>query len=291
MIDLLKTYEEMISNDTTTQTQLDKCFNAIYMDYFVRPNLRINQRAGHKSNGEFVEGLHIYPDKECISEILEQVQERLNRDIDIIKKVPNKRLTALLFISELVNAYITKYFGGTENINEVDRVFYSGIIDSSEYMANLSDFKNKNCAVCIERALATYVVLCVISNDPNLKKIFPFKPYLSIINYCSNISEKSAVENHALCGLISRENDKEMYLLDPSNYGLIEDKTGEKQYVFGLYELSEEEIDLMFNGDGIEPILFRCKHLTEYTQLSHRAFSKSSRGFERLIREYNGTHK
>lgn len=72
------------------------------MDYFVRPDLRINQRARYKSNGEFIEGLHIYPDKECKCEILKLVQNRLNSNMNILNRIKNNKLGALLFISELV---------------------------------------------------------------------------------------------------------------------------------------------------------------------------------------------
>ena len=287
-IDLLKTYDNMINNSKTTQRELDNCYNAIYMDYFVRPDLRVNQRAGHKSNGDFVEGLHIYPDKKCICEILTQIQDRLNSDTNVMDKLLKNKLGAVLFISELVNYYITDYFGGTENIHEVDNVFYDNF---SERMANLSDFKNKSCAVCIERGLAAYVVLSVIANNEDLKKSFPFKPYLSIINFSSDIYQKGPIEEHALCGLISRDDYNEMYLLDPSNYGLVEDKNGNKKYVYGLYELSEDEIQSMFNKECIVPTLFRCKHLDNLTQLSHRALSKNPRYFEKYLRECNGMHK
>lgn len=290
-IDLLKTYDDMIQNDKTTQQGIDKYYNAIYLDSFIRPDLRINQRAGHKSNGEFIEGMHVYPDRECISEILKQVQDRINSDETLISKLRSNKLGALLFISDLVNSYITNYFGGTENTNKSDSVFHDGTNDPLERMANLSDFKNKNCAVCIERALATYIVLCVIANNSDMKEAFPFKPYFSVINYCPNITEKSGAEEHALCGLISCDNKNEIYLLDPSNYGLVEDETGRKQYVHGLYELSEEEIDLMFGGDAIEPTLFRCKHFNGLTQLSHRALSKKASGFDELKRKNSGTHK
>ena len=289
-IDLLKTYEDMIKNDKHSQLQIDSYYNAIYMDYFVRPDLRINQRAGHKSNGDFIEGLHIYPDKKCVYELLEKIQDQLNSDIKTLNRMKSNKLSSLLFISELVNYNINKYFGSTESISENSTVYYNGISNPSEYMANLSDFKNKNCAICIERALATYIVLSVISENQELKSAFSFKPYFSIINYCRDITdEKSGSVGHALCGLISQDN-KQVYLLDPINYGLVEDIDGKKQQVYGLYELSNEETELMFNGDAIEPQLFRCKHVDGITQLSHRAFSKESKGFERLERKYKNAN-
>lgn len=290
-IDLLKTYEDMINGDKTNQEQLNSYYNAIYMDYFVRPDLRINQRAGHKSNGEFIEGLHIYPDKECICEILKLVQDKLNGNLNILNKLKNNKLSALLYISELVNYYINNYFGSTENIEENSKVYHYGINNSSEYMANLSDFKNKNSAICIERALATYIVLSVILNNQELGSSFKYKPFLSIINICRDITdEKSGSSGHALCGLISQDS-KEAYLLDSINYGLVKDIDGKKQYVYGLYELNEEEFELMFNGEAIEPQLFRCKHIDGTTQLSHRAFSKKSQAFEILKRKNEGRHR
>ncbi len=282
--DLLKAYDDIIFNDKTTQEQLNNYYNAFYMDYFVRPDLRINQRAGHNSKGEFIEGLHIYPDRKCICEILEQIQKRLNNEADIINKLGSNRLSSLLFICELVNYHITNYFGSTENIRENTNVFYSKVNNQSEYMANLSDFKNKKSAMCIERALATYIVLYVIYNTQELNPYFPFKPYLSYINYCPNITEKSGCGGHALCGLISK-NGKEVYLLDPTNYGLVEDTNGQKQQIYGLYELSKEEIELMFNGKAIVPTLFRCKHIDGLVQLSHRAISQKASEFEKLIKE------
>lgn len=286
-LDLLKTYDDLIMNDKTSQRQLDNCYNAIYMDYFVRPDLRINQRAGHKSNGDFVEGLHIYPDKECICEILRQIQDRINNSEQLIEQMKNNTLGTLLFVSDLLNYYIIKYFGSTEKASISDSVFYENNINSNEQMANLSDFKNKDCALCIERALASYIVLYVISNDINMKNYFPFKPFFSSINYSRNVTEKGGSYGHALCGLISQEKESKLYLFDPSNYGLVKNETGTKQYVYGLYELSEEEKILMFDGNGIEPTLFRCKHINGVTQLSHRAFSKNPKEFIRMENEYN----
>ncbi len=293
-IDLLKTYEEIINSDTTSQAQLDSYYNALYMDFFVRPELRINQRAGHKSNGEFVEGIHIYPDKDCICELLQQVQNRLNHlNSDEVSTFKSYKYSALLFITDLVNSCVTKYFYEPNNSNEFDEasVFHLGNSDSSEQMANLSDFKKKNCAMCVEMSLASYIVLYVITNNYDLKEFFPFKPYFSILCLCSNIAEKKEYEGHALCGLISRDNNKEIYLLDSANYGMIEYDDGRKQYVHGLYELSEDEVDLMFNGGAIEPTLFRCKHINGLKQISHRAFSKNPSEFNILIKKYNGASK
>lgn len=158
-------------------------------------------------------------------------------------------------------------------------------------MANLSDFKHKNSAICIERALATYIVLSVILNNQDLRSSFNFKPYLSIINYCRDITDKkNGSEGHALCGLISQDG-KEVYLLDSINYGLVEDKDGKKQYIYGLYELSVEEIELMFDGEAIEPQLLRCKHIDGIIQLSHRAFSKKPQSFEKLEEKYEGMYR
>lgn len=285
-INLLNTYEEMIRNDNSTQQQIDKTYNAIYMDRFIRPDLRINRRAGYKSNGDFVEGLHIYPDKESISEMLETVQNYLDKNINIINQ-SNNRLGTLLFISEIVNDAVSNYFGTHENISETDKVFHAGINDPKEWMANLSDFKNKNSAVCQEKALATFVLLSVICNNPELKKFYPYKPFMSTIGCCLDVGQDGYDGSHALCGLVSLSNDKEMYLLDSTNYGIVEDKQGNKKYVYGFYELSLEEIELMFNEGAIVPTLFRCKHLDDLTQLSHRAFSKDPRQFQNLHSTYS----
>lgn len=60
----------MINNCKTTQKEVDSLYKAICMEHFLRPDLRLNQRAGYKGNGDFIEGLHLYPDKECIVELL-----------------------------------------------------------------------------------------------------------------------------------------------------------------------------------------------------------------------------
>lgn len=280
-INLLKTYEDMISNDHTTQGQLDNSYNAIYMDYFIRPDLRINQRAGHKSNGDFVEGMHIYPDRKCIYELLRNIEYTLKSNKIDFKK---SKLGTLLYISELINFYITEYFGNSENISKTDEVFHIAN-NSSEKMANLSDFKNKNCAVCVERALAAYMVLSVIANDPVLKSVFPFRPYYSVMEYCKNTIE-SGFESHALCGIVSRDNNREVYLFDPSNCGMIKDSNGNKNYVYGLYELSEEEIERMYNGETIEPTLFRCNHLDGITQISHRGLKRKQSSIQKNENEH-----
>ena len=43
----------------------------------------------------------------------------------------------------------------------------------------------------------------------------------------------------------------------------------------------------MFNEGAIVPTLFRCKHLDDLTQLSHRAFSKDPRQFQNLHLTYS----
>lgn len=273
-IDLLKTYDDMIRDDTTTQKRLDDVFNSVYIPYFVRPNLRINQRAGHKSNGEFVEGTHIYPDRESITEILTMLQDIINSNPNFINQCQNNELGTVLYILEIVNQCINKYFGSTENINERDNIFHFGDKDPNEYMANLSEFKGKNSAVCIERTLAAHVALCVIANNSELKNVFPYKPFMHFTICNLDIEKMGPAEGHALCGIISRNSNK-VFLLDPTNYGKVEKReTGEQEYIYGVYELDEGETDSLFNGDVVVPELFRCKHLDGLTQKSHRAFSK-----------------
>ena len=285
LFDLLMNYEEMIKVDKTDQKQIDKCYDAVYMDYFIRPELRITQRAGISiRTGELVDGLYIYPDKKCISELLKQIQEKLNNNAsEIYIRCKNDKFFMLNYISEIVWLCVTFYFGGDKNISQYDTVFYPDPNNPSERMANLSDFKEKSFAVCNERALAAYIILCVITNNSELKKLFPFKPFFSSTK-CINSSGRMA--KHALCGLISRDNGKEIYLFDPTIYGVVEDKLGKQHYISGLFELNEEEANSMFNGEVVEPILLRCKHDNSLTQLTHIAYLSDSRNAEKFMPKY-----
>ena len=291
MINLLKSYEDIIKNDSTSQKTIDEHNSDLYFDYFVRPDLRINRRASYNSKGELIDALHIYPDRECICEMLKKIQDYLNNNIDTINKFQNNKFGMLLYISEIVNGCINSYFGTNDNVSETDKVFHDGINNISERMANLADFKGKNSAVCQERALATYILLYTICHNSELQKVYPFKPFFCNIGCCLDLGNKGYDGTHAMCGIVSRDNKKKMYLLDPTNYGLVEDKNGNQQYIYGLYELTDGEIEAMFNKEAIEPTLFRCRHVNGLSQLSHRAFSEDPRKFDDLRSQYSGGQK
>ena len=284
-INLIKTYEDMIKNSKITQKEVDNLYGAIYMDYFLRPDLRLNQRAGHRGNGDFIEGLHIYPDKECICELLNIVQENLNKNGEILDNPDKVQLGMIRYLSELANYAINTYFGGTQNVNNVNEVFYEEY-GTDERMAKLSDFKGLNCAECIERALATHIVLCVLANNDVIKSknLFPYKSFIHSTNYCAHIDRNSSSAGHALCGLIS-EQDKKTYLLDTTNYGKIKNKNKE-QYICGLYELTDDERDVLLSGGAIAPQLMYSKNIDGVVQLSHRAFSKRTVELKKLAEKY-----
>lgn len=213
------------------------------------------------------------------------IQEFLNQNKEVFEN-PNKvQLGMIRYVSELVNYAVNTYFGSTQNISKVDEVFYNEK-GTSEKMAKLSDFKGLNCAECIERSLATHIVLCVLANDNTirLKNLFPYKSFIHSTSYCAHINQNTSSEGHALCGLVS-DTDKKMYLLDTTNDGKIQYKNKEK-YVCGLYELTDNERELLYAGGAIEPQLIYTKNIPGVIQLSHRAFSRRPSEFKKLSDKY-----
>ena len=276
VINLIETYKDMIIKSKTTQNEVNQLYNAIIMNYFLGPNLRLNQRAGHKSNGEFIEGLHIYPDEECIDELLRFVQDRLNKDgvVEVALDNPDEvDLGMIRYLSEVVNNAIWDYFGDTRDLSKVDNVFYNRD-ETNERMAKLSDFRGINCAECIERALATHIILCVLANNGVIKNLFPYQSFIHITNYCGHIDDRNSPYGmHALCGIIPLQQNEKAYLLDITNWGRIKYKNKERN-VCGLYELTDDEKNLLLSGGAIAPQLIYAR-IDGVVQVSHSAFSRN----------------
>lgn len=287
-INLLKTYYDMIRHCKTTQRDIDDVNNAIYVEYFLKPDLRLNQRAGRDSRGEFIEGNHIYPDIDCIRELLNSMQTYLDAHKEVLEHPENVDLGMIRYMSQLATFFVKQYFGSTENVENIEHIFYDEV-GAGTKMAKLSDFKGKNCAECIERTLATHIILCVLSNDEEIKRkgLFPYTPFMHFTNYCAHIDRNAGSGGHAVCGLISQgENNKKVYILDPTNLGSIRDATGQKN-ILGLYELTSDEAITLFQGGAIAPQLIYSKNYNGVTQLSHRAFSRKAYEFNNLHKRYN----
>lgn len=283
-INLLKTYNDMIKSSNITQKDIDAVHNSIYMDYFLRPDLKLYQRPTKNSKGEITDGFCIYPDEQCICELLNNLQNSLDE----------KRLEAseinptgmIIYLLEKINAGIINYFGSVQNTNSVDTMFYADA-NSGETLAKLSDFKGKNCAECIERALAAHTVLCVFANDVEIKRrgLFPYTPFIHVTSYQGHVDKSSSAGGHAVCGLISHDENKTMYLFDPTNYGKIKQNKKEMP-AYGIYELTGEEAKTLFEGGAVEPQLIYARHIEGVEQTSHRAFSKRPSEFKKLMEKY-----
>ncbi len=284
-INLLKTYNDMIKSSQTTQKDVDTLHNSVCMDYFLRPDLKIYQRAGRRYDGELIPGLCIYPDEKCICEMLNNLQNSLDEEIlESSETPPAKMITYLL---GHVYECVTNYFGTTQSHDNADKVFYEDT-NSGERLAKLSDFKGKDCAECIERALAAHIVMCVLAEDPAIKDKGIFQ-CISFMHFtwikCNVAQPSSASGGHVICGLISQDENKTVYLFDPSSYGKI--KYDAKEWdVYAIYELTREEAKTLFEGDAVEPQLIYTKNIEGVEQISHRAYSKRPNEFKKLMERY-----
>ncbi len=286
-VNLIKTYDDMIKNSKVTQKMVDKvCDTNMY--YFLRPDLKIYQRVARNSKMEVIGGLCIYPDEQCMHELLNDIQIAVERQKSL-NNVKNKKGAKFIDILININKSINKYFGTCISSKMEDSIFHDCDI-KKERLAKLSDFKGKNCAICIEKSLAAHIIMCVLAKDKEVEKmgIFPYKSCMYTTN-CQRHIEKSPYSSgrHAVCILEPKLKNAPVYLLD-SNFGRVKIKEENVEGPApGIYELTNEESNTFLKkGGAIEPKLVYDIYMNGITQVSHRAFSQDIRDFKRINAKY-----
>lgn len=282
IIDLISTYRNMVDNSKVSQEDIDKCefdsknSNSILcIPYFIRPDLKVYQNSGKNGKGEFVRGTGIYPDKECIEEMLIVMQKNLNKALqnDNIDNFFKMRFGgAIVSLPGLIDLVVENYFG-RYNGQKKEEEFYH--MKDGEKMLNLSDFKGNGCAMCTKRALASHVLLSIVENDKCLKTIFPYKSTYIKSSVNSDISDlKNVAEGHAFCGLFDK-NDGTMFIYDPSIHLYFKTLSGDEKRFPGIYRLKQYEKENLGNNKAIMPTSIYCELNQTLKPLNYPAYGSS----------------
>jgi len=177
----------------------------------------------------FVDSLHIN-DPEIYDIIIKQFKQ--------IYEKWNNNQTRNILMNAIIYA-LGEYFGnyyGTQYTEQENRKFYINQTDEID----LAALKEKNIAVCIEKAAVTH----------NFLKFFGVCSYLILSTKCKIGDWEDA---HAY---IIFQTTKGKFIFDPTNPVLIEDREGHVKHITpAIYKISDEEYEHIIQNDEIQVVI------------------------------------
>lgn len=274
--ELSKTYEDMLNHTTATQEEIDNARLTSKIGYFLSQNLGMIDKTVTDIHGNLKANSvsRIYPDRECISELLNEIENYFNSDVFLHAIRNGNKIDVLLHALDIISRSISQYFGSGKDVEKNSLAFHYDVGKQCR-LALLSDFKGKNCAKCLERSLATHTLLSVISNNTKMREdgMFPYTPFIYFTSCNLDINNKSSSwESHALCGLIHNLDNDKMYLFDPSVFGEVI-YNEKKLYVPAIYALSIGEMESLMKGNIITPELLLVKENSDIYQNNSISYS------------------
>lgn len=274
-LNLENTYNNMIQKYNVLQSKInDDIVYSNMIGDFITPNCYVTVQSKREGPGKKYlpnDNTCVFPDEMAIQELLKKIEKRIYEDEKIIfnEKVPSG--IKLLYLSTYVVDALNDYFGLPNANNENLRYKqYNENPFTGNSEANLSIFKGKECAMCVERSLAAHVCFHVIHENETMKRFnaFPYDSFYHRTN-ATHIDRREGIIGHAMCVLLPEDRElQKMYFVDPS-LGAKVINNGEKYDVPAIYGLEVEEQRKFRTNQAVAPKnLLYCKICKDYKQIS-----------------------